>query len=271
MTQLVADTEEGKLRRDTTRAIAKATQRSAADSDFAKMTHEIRDQPLIRNEPPLIFHLKEIYDGVDFREWAEGLMARYRQNLAPERRLLFDRFVLVDVAMKVVGVGSVGTRCAVALYMSGENHPLFLQIKEARPSVLEAYAGAAPFETAGERVVFCQRLMQAANDVFLAPTVGPRRPFYVRQLRDAKVSPDVTMMNTENLVNYAKACGWALARAHKRSGDAAMLSGYMGRSDAFEDAMAVFAHAYARQNEADHDALLAAVRSGRIKARKDLD
>jgi uncharacterized protein (DUF2252 family) len=271
LSQLVADTESGELRRATFRQIAKATQRDAADSEFAKMTHEIRDRPLIRNEPPLIFHMREIYEGVDFREWAEGLMARYRLNLAPERRQLFDRFVLADVAMKVVGIGSVGTRCAVALYMSGEEHPLFLQIKEARPSVLEPYAGAAPFEDAGERVVFCQRLMQAASDVFLGPTQGPRRPFYVRQLRDAKVSLDVKIMNSENLVNYAKTCGWALARAHNRSGDAAMLSGFMGRSDAFEDAMTGFARAYARQNEADHDALTAAVRSGRVVARENLD
>jgi uncharacterized protein (DUF2252 family) len=269
--KLVDATEEGDLRRATLKQIAKATKDDAADRDFARMTHEIRDRPLIRDEPPLIFHLREIYEGVDFHEWAKALMTRYRRNLAPERRLLFDRFELADVAMKVVGVGSVGTRCAVALYMSGENHPLFLQIKEARPSVLEPYAGRAPFRQAGERVVFCQRLMQAASDVFLAPTHGPRRPFYVRQLHDAKISPDVTLMNGENLAHYARACGWALARAHKRSGDAAMLSGYMGTSDAFEDAMTGFAHAYAQQNEADHAALVAAVRRGRVKARKTLD
>jgi uncharacterized protein (DUF2252 family) len=271
LTRLVADTEEGELRRATIKEIDKATKVNAADRDFAEMTHEIRDRPLIRNEPPLIFHLREIYEGVDFHEWAKVLMTRYRRNLAPERRMLFDRFALADVAMKVVGVGSVGTRCAVALYMSGENHPLFLQIKEARPSVLEPYAGKAPFKHAGERVVFCQRLMQAASDVFLGPTQGPRRPYYVRQLRDAKVSPDMTLMNSQSLINYAKACGWALARAHKRSGDAAMLTGYMGSSDAFEDAMMGFAHAYARQNEVDHAALVAAARSGRVKARKELD
>jgi uncharacterized protein (DUF2252 family) len=271
MTQLVADTEAGELRRATDKQIAEATKAAAADRDFAKMTHEIRDRPLIRNEPPLIFHMRQTDEGVDFHEWARDLMAHYRLNLAPERRLLFDRFVLTDVAMKVVGVGSVGTRCAVALLMSGENHPLFLQIKEARPSVLEPYAGSGPFEHPGERVVFCQRLMQAASDVFLGPTQGPRHAYYVRQLRDAKVSPDVTLMNSQSLVNYAEACGWALARAHKRSGDAAMLTGYMGSGDAFEDAMMGFAHAYARQNEADHDALIAAVRSGRLKASKELE
>jgi uncharacterized protein (DUF2252 family) len=225
LTQLVDETEDGELRRATIKEIAEATHADAADRDFAKLTHEIRERPLVRNDPPLIFHLREIYEGVDFHEWARGLMAHYRENLPPERRLLFDRFVLTDVAMKVVGVGSVGTRCAVALYMSGEDHPLFLQIKEARPSVLEPYAGALPFKHTGDRVVFCQRLMQAASDVFLAPTQGPRRPYYVRQLRDAKVSPDVSLMNAENVLNYAKACGWALARAHKRSGDAAILTG----------------------------------------------
>jgi uncharacterized protein (DUF2252 family) len=270
LAQLIADSESGELRRATMKQLAAAAARDAADSDFAKMTHEILDRPQIRNEPPLIFHLREIYEGVDFHEWAVGLMATYREHLPVERRLLFDRFVLADVAMKVVGVGSVGTRCAVALYMSGESHPLFLQIKEARRSVLEPYAGAAPFKTAGERVVFCQRLMQAATDVFLAPAQGPRRPFYVRQLRDAKVSPDVTLMKAQNLVNYAKACGWALARAHKRSADAALLTGYMGTSDAFEDAMTGFARAYARQNEADHAALLAALRKGRVEARLGL-
>jgi uncharacterized protein (DUF2252 family) len=270
LTELIDKIASGKLRRATKKQIVEATATDAADSDFAKMTHEIRDRPMIKNDPPLIFHLREIYEGVDFHEWAVGLMAVYRENLALERRLLFDRFVLADVAMKVVGVGSVGTRCAVALYMSGESHPLFLQIKEARRSVLEPYAGIAPFKTAGERVVFCQRLMQAASDAFLAPTQGPRRPYYVRQLRDAKVSPDLSLMNAENLVHYAKACGWALARAHKRSGDAAMLSGYMGDTDAFEDAMTGFAHAYAIQNEADHDALIAAVRAGRLKARQEV-
>jgi uncharacterized protein (DUF2252 family) len=270
LNQLVADTEDGKLRRATDKEIASATQRDAADSDFAKMTHEIRDRPLIRNAPPLVFHMRE-FEGADFHEWARGLMARYRLNLAPERRLLFERFALQDVAMKVVGVGSVGTRCAVALYMSGEINPLFLQIKEARASVLEPYAGTAPFKHAGERVVFCQRLMQAASDVFLGPTQAGGRQYYVRQLRDAKVSPDVAMMNAENLINYAKACGWALARAHKRSGDAVTLTGYMGRSEAFEDAMTGFARAYARQNEADHAALVAAARSGRVTASDELE
>jgi hypothetical protein len=164
------------------------------------------------------------------------MLRRYRAGLPHERQLLLDRYTLTDVALKVVGVGSVGTRCGIALFMSGKGDPLFLQFKEARASVLEAYAGKAPFKHAGKRVVFCQKLMQAASDMFLGATTGAEgKQFYVRQLRDAKVSPAVEVMNADNLIAFAKACGWALARAHKRSGDAVMLSGYLGRSDAFED------------------------------------
>lgn len=271
LADLVAESEDGELRRRTTKAIAKATQRDDNTAEFSKLAHDIGEQVRIRDDPPLIFHTEELDPGVKFRETVERLMTRYRSSLAPERRVLFDRFALVDVAVKVVGIGSVGTRCGIALYMSGGGDPLFLQLKEARASVLEPYAGAAPFKHAGERVVFCQRLMQAASDVFLGPSFGPRRQYYVRQLRDAKISPNIGIMTAENLANYAKACGWALARAHKRSGDAAMLSGYMGRSEAFEDAMTGFARTYAALNEADHAALTAAVRAGRIEARTDPD
>jgi hypothetical protein len=174
--------------------------------------------------------------------------------------------------MKVVGVGSVGTYCGIALFISGNGAPLFLQFKEARTSVLEPYCGLSPFAHHGERVVFGQRLMQAAADNFLGWTTGniQGRQFYVRQLRDAKIKPLVEIMKPVNLVNYAKACGWALARAHKRSGDAVMLAAYMGSGTTFEDAMTGFADAYADQNERDHAALVAAVRSGRLEARPDV-
>jgi uncharacterized protein (DUF2252 family) len=270
LSELVDESEDGRLRRLTEKQIAKATQQDDNNVEFAKLAHETGAEVRIKDNPPLIFHMAEMDPGVDFRQSAERLLTRYRSNLAPERRLLLDRFTLVDVAVKVVGIGSVGTRCGIALYMSGGGDPLFLQLKEARASVLEPYAGAAPFKHAGERVVFCQRLMQAASDVFLGPSFGPRRQYYVRQLRDAKIAPDIAAMNGRNLINYAKACGWALARAHKRSGDPAMLSGYMGRGDAFEDAMTVFARAYAAQNEADHAALVAAVRAGRVEARTNV-
>ena len=153
--------------------------------------------------------------------------------------------------------------------MSGNGDPLFLQFKEARQSVLEPYCGASPFGHAGERVVAGQRAMQAASDIFLGWTTGPgehHRHFFIRQLSDAKIKPVVEIMKAANLKGYARLCGMALARAHARTGDAAVLTGYMGKSSAFEDALADFSVAYADQNERDYDALVAAVRSGKIEA-----
>ena len=184
---------------------------------------------------------------------------------------LFDRFHFCDAALKVVGVGSVGTTCGVALFLAADGDPLFLQIKEARRSVLEPFTRKSIYANHGERVVVGQRLMQAASDIFLGWTHGDRgRHFYVRQLRDMKISPAIEVMQPQNLVNYAALCGWALARAHARSGDAAMLSGYIGKSNAFADAVADFAEAYADQNERDHAALVAAVRAGRIEVKREV-
>jgi len=163
----------------------------------------------------------------------------------------------------------VGTYCGIVLLMSGNGDPLFLQFKQARQSVLEPYAGASPYQHAGERVVHGQRLMQAASDMFLGWMTGAgqdARHFYMRQLRDAKIKPVVEIMKPNNLKGYARLCGLALARAHTRSADAMQLSGYMGKSEAFEEALADFAVAYADQNERDHTALVAAVRAGRIEA-----
>jgi hypothetical protein len=153
--------------------------------------------------------------------------------------------------------------------MSGKGDPLFLQFKQARQSVLEPYAGASPFKHPGQRVVVGQRLMQAASDMFLGWYTGAQgRQFYVRQLADAKIKPVVEIMKPQNLKNYAILCGWALARAHARSGDAAVLTGYVGNSTAFEDAVTDFSEAYADQNERDHEALVAAVRAGKVEARQ---
>ena len=196
-------------------------------------------------------------------------MASYVDSLPLERHLLLQRYDMVDVAIKVVGVGSVGTFCGIALMMSGNGDPLFLQFKEARQSVLEPYAGYSPFKHHGHRVVVGQKLMQAASDMFLGWGTGAgegNRDFYIRQLRDAKIKPVIEIMAPNNLKGYANLCGHALARAHTRSGDAVVLSGYMGKSTAFEDALADFAVAYAVQNEKDHAALVAAVRAGRISA-----
>ncbi|MGH8608612.1 MAG: DUF2252 family protein [Gammaproteobacteria bacterium] len=180
-----------------------------------------------------------------------------------------ERYQLVDAAFKVVGVGSVGTFCGVTLSISGNGDPLFMQFKEARRSVLEPYAGNGPYRHHGQRVVAGQRLMQAAGDPFLGWMTragGDGRHFCVSQLRDAKIKPVVEVMKPSNLKNYARLCGLALARAHARSGDAVVLSGYLGENENFEDALSDFALAYADQNERDHAALISAIRGGRIEA-----
>jgi hypothetical protein len=166
----------------------------------------------------------------------------------------------------VVGIGSVGTLCWVALFMAGEGDPLFLQIKEARPSVLAPYAGASGFKNQGQRVVHGYRIMQPAGDIFLGWTHGPKRDFFVRQLRDIKISVRVETFGRPEMDLYAAWCGRALALSHARSGSSTMLSGYMGKSDAFDKAIAAFSMAYADQNEKDHDALDRAVRKGTVKA-----
>ena len=248
--------------------LAAAAAQSAHEKEFARLAHAEGNPARIIDQPPLIFHADDIRDA-EFRTVAETTFARYLESIAPERRLLLDRFELVDVAIKVVGVGSVGTYCGIALLMSGNGDPLFLQFKQARQSVLEPYAGASPYQHAGERVVHGQRLMQAASDMFLGWMTGAGQDglmFYMRQLRDAKIKPVVEIMNPNNLKGYAELCGHALARTHARSADAMQLSSYMGNSAAFEEALADFAVAYADQNERDHAALVAAVRAGRIEA-----
>ncbi len=194
-------------------------------------------------------------------------MDDYRQSLPDDRRVLFDRYQLEDFAVKVVGIGSVGTRCMVGLFFSAEGHPLFLQIKEACPSVLAPYAGKSIYENQGQRVVVGQRLMQSSSDIFLGWTHGKLDyHYFVRQLRDMKFSAPVEEATAGQLKRYAGICGTVLARAHARSGDAAKISGYLGKSDVFDQAMGEFALAYADQTVRDHAALVAAERSGRIKA-----
>jgi hypothetical protein len=182
-------------------------------------------------------------------------------------RVLFDRYRLEDWAVKVVGIGSVGTRCMVGLFFSPEGHPLLLQFKEAGASVLAPYAGKSVYENQGQRVVVGQRLMQSSSDIFLGWTRGERGfHFFGRQLRDMKFSFPVEGATAVQLKRYAAICGRTLARAHARSGDAAKISGYLGKSDAFDQAIGKFAMAYAAQNARDHAKLAAAERSGRIQA-----
>jgi hypothetical protein len=196
----------------------------------------------------------------------EGLGA-YRLSLPDDRRVLFDRYHLEDAAVKVVGIGSVGTRCFVGLFVAPEGHPLLLQFKEARRSVLEPYAGKSVYQNQGQRVVTGQRLMQSASDIFLGWARGRgSRDFFGRQLRDMKFSAPVEAFSVTQLKRYAEVCGLTLARAHAKSGDAATISGYLGKSNAFDQAIGKFALAYADQNERDHAALVAAVKAGRVKA-----
>jgi uncharacterized protein (DUF2252 family) len=190
----------------------------------------------------------------------------------PSVRVLLDRYSLVDIAVKVVGVGSVGTLCGIVLLMSGAGDPLFLQVKEARRSVLEPYAGASDLAHHGERVVRGQRLMQSASDMFLGWLTGAgvgHHSFYVRQLSDVKIKPQVEVAVPSGTKVYARYCGMALARAHCRSGDPVLLSAYLGDSEAFEDGAADFAAAYADQTERDHESLVAAVRAGRVEIRSE--
>ncbi len=197
--------------------------------------------------------------------WPGDVLAKYRDTLAEDRRVLLDRYKLVDVAVKVVGIGSVGTLCMVALMVSIAGHPFFLQIKEANASVLEAYAGTSAYTHHGERVVQGQRLMQPASDLFLGWATGPKgRQFYLRQLRDVKLSPLVETYDAEMLSIYAVACGWVLARAHAKAGDPWTISGYLGSKGDFDEALGRFAAGYADQAERDHAALKAAVRAGMI-------
>lgn len=270
LAQLVNAGVDDELKRLNRKRIRKALAESAHVKEFTRLACEQGQPPRIRDDPPLIFHHADMTQQAATHAAAERMMADYLASLAPERRLLMERYRFADVAMKVVGVGSVGTYCGVALFVSGKGDPLFLQFKEARPSVLEAYCGRAPFRHHGERVVFGQRLMQASADAFLGWTTGTRhahRHYYVRQLHDARVKPLVELMKPPDLNQYAQFCGWALARAHKRSGDAVVLAAYMGSGAVFENALAAFGVAYADQNERDHAALVAAVRAGRIEAR----
>jgi uncharacterized protein (DUF2252 family) len=246
--------------------VEKARARSVAEHDFPKLTEHSGSQPRIKHDPPLLFHLQ----GAERKEARDNVLQAlemYRSTLNDHYRILLDRFRLQDLAVKVVGVGSVGTMCMVALLMAAADDPLLLQVKQANASVLEPYAGKSAYSNHGQRVVEGQRLMQAASDMMLGWTAGNLggRHFYVRQLRDMKISAIIETMEPETLRIYAKLCGWTLARAHARSGDPAMISGYLGNSDTFDRATAKFAAAYADQTESDHRAMRKAARDGRLE------
>ena len=232
---------------------------------------EVRNgRPRFIDQPPLIYHPE---GNEDFHADVKRFWKHYVESLPEERRKLLDHFRLQDVAVKVVGVGSVGTRCAIALLMADDGHPLILQLKEARASVYEPYAGKSRYHNHGLRVIVGQRLMQSQSDIFLGFSHVDKinADFYVRQLRDMKVALDFEHMSAEEFIEYAEACGWVLARAHARSGDPGFIAGYMGKSDTFDRAIGAFAGRYADRNEEDHAALGKAVKDGRVHAEIEED
>jgi uncharacterized protein (DUF2252 family) len=252
---------DARTRKGREQMIAKAHKRTS-DQFFAKSVRRVDGRWRIVDEAPFLFHppRTDRFD-VDFRETFEG----YKATLADDRRQLLQRFDVMDVAMKVVGVGSVGTRCGVILLMAGDDDPLILQIKEARHSALEQFVGRSRYENMGQRVVMGQRLLQSASDIFLGwGTQAGGQHYYIRQLRDKKKGPEIETFWAERLINSAELCGWALAQAHARSGDAALIGGYLGKSDAFDRALAAFSQLYADQTEQDHQVMRAAVRSGKL-------
>jgi uncharacterized protein (DUF2252 family) len=232
------------------------------ETAFPKITEQVAGHPRIVDQPPVIQHVAES----DFMERVREGLADYRATLSDERRVLLDRYRMVDAAFKVVGIGSVGTRCFIVLMLSEENHPLILQFKESCRSVLEPYAGKSHFQNQGQRVVMGQRLMQSSSDIFLGWTRSRGgRDYFVRQLRDMKLSVPVEGVTAAQLERYADICGLILARAHARSGDATTISGYLGKGDAFDVAVGDFAMRYADQTESDHTALVKAARAGRVE------
>jgi len=233
-----------------------------------KLTQEVEGRIFIKDDPPLITHL----DDDELVQKLRVLVEEFKASLRIDRQVLLNKYHLVDVAHKVVGIGSVGTQCYIALLMgSGSSDPIFLQFKEAGSSVLERYLGPSTYANHGERVINGQRLMQAVSGTFLGWGSLGSMDFYFRQLRDMKLSVDLETLSEEGFIEYCRFCGWALARAHARSGDPALISGYLGRKDVFDRAIATFAETYADQAERDHAALVAHVQAAQASLESVVD
>ena len=262
----------GRRRAGVDALLSRATARTSHKA-MIRLTEVVDGSLQIVSRPPLLWPVRDGWPGAipKLGTWVDDAIAEYRRSLPTDRRRLLDRYRLVDTALKVVGVGSVGLPAFVALCTGkGDDDPLVLQVKEARASVLEPYAGRSRFQHHGRRVVEGQRLMQAVSGIFLGWTTGPDgRRLYVRQLWDMKGALDFEDLTAPGLGRYAELCGWTLARAHARSGDEVAIAAYLGRSDRFDRAVAEFAVAYADQSERDYEAFAGAVRDGRLHARAE--
>jgi uncharacterized protein (DUF2252 family) len=278
VSQIERDTRqlrEKKAAKTIARGVAKARTKDSLKA-FAKLTETVDGERRIVADPPLIVPIEDLLaedEARDATQELRDLLRTYRRTLQGDRRRLLESFRYVHFARKVVGVGSVGTRCWIMLLLGRDlDDPLFLQIKEAGSSVLEPVLGRSPYDNHGQRIVEGQRLMQATSDIFLGwvrvkqGIDGLQRDFYVRQLWDWKASVDFETILPEGLMIYAKVCGWTLARAHARSGDRVALASYLGQSETIDRALAEFATTYADANERDYEALVEAARSGRIQA-----
>jgi uncharacterized protein (DUF2252 family) len=264
-------------RRQVEAAVAKAEHKDSLRA-LRKLTREVDGEPRIVSDPPLIIPVEELAPGAAGAEVAtaiEKMLSPYRETLDRERRVLMEGYRYTHLARKVVGVGSVGTRAWIALLLGRDSDdPLFLQVKEAQPSVLEPFAAKSRFSHQGQRVVEGQRLMQAASDILLGWLTADgidsrRRDFYVRQLWDWKESAELERMAPNDMATYGQLCGWTLARAHARSGDRIAIAAYLGGGDVFDRAMADFAESYADQNERDYAALVSAANAGRVPVQKE--
>ena len=242
-------------------AMAQEAREKTNRAALEKITSLVDGRRHFNEEPPLLYHPSNDDDGgFDI----DAIVGSYAQSLPPDVRVLFERYRLIDHAIKVVGVGSVGTRCAVALFAADDDDALVLQIKEANASVLERYLEPSMYRNHGERVVRGQQLMQSASDIFLGWGSSGEHDYYVRQLKDMKASVDIDLLDSYELREYAHFCAEALAMSHARSGDAATISGYVGKTDRFDKAIVQFAQAYADQTEHDHEGFVGAIEAGRV-------
>jgi uncharacterized protein (DUF2252 family) len=233
-----------------------------SEAVIPKLTEVKNGRRMIKDSPPVLYHFEEYAKNIE--KGHAKFIAQYIQSLQLDRQQLFERYQLQDSAIKVVGVGSVGTRCYLSLFLADGVDPLFLQVKEARRSVLESPRGKSRYAHQGLRVVQGQRVMQGASDIFLGWARTKNYDYYLRQFRDMKVSAEIETFRPSTLVGYAALCGWALARAHAKAGDAATIAGYLGATDQFDNALAKYSEAYADQAERDYATFKAAVRSGRL-------